>query len=88
MANKRSEIKKRLIEIYLLVSHMPHLTIDEDTRLSNDLLLSVTLQKGLAHTYTRISESYGGKRVSIPEIEKVKTVKDVIELILSKLSES
>ena len=77
----RTTIKEEVTHVLAAVSNLPVDEISESDSLKNDLLLSAAMINALAHPYTLISQSYGGRRITIIEAGKLKTVKASIDLV-------
>ena len=77
----RSEITRKVVNLFSVVSYRSESQITEETRLQQDLLLSSTLRGGLAHSYTAISKHYGGARITILEARELATVRACIDLL-------
>ena len=82
----REEIKDRLMKLFSVVSNMDNSTIKETSSLKDDLLLSSSLISALAHSYTQISESYGGKKITIATASDLETVGDAIDLVHERVN--
>lgn len=58
--------------------------VKESDNLRTKLLLNENVIKGLADTLSKVTQSYGGKKITIKEIQKCKTVGAVISLTFVK----
>ena len=77
----RATIKSKVVRILSAVSNKPASKIQETDSLKNKLLLSAAMIKALAHPYTQVSRFHGGKRITISEAAKLKTVGKSIDLV-------
>lgn len=76
---ERNEIARFVIALLEAVSHMGGISEQDDLR--SDLLLTTLMLRALAPTYTRISESYGGLRITQAEAVSQRLVADSIDLV-------
>lgn len=75
----RGAIKKEVVKVMEHVSR--HSPISEDNKLWEDLGMGSILRKALAVPYTRLSEEYGGLRITMSEAEELTTVRESIDLV-------
>ncbi|MCW5206471.1 hypothetical protein VU08_06035 [Desulfobulbus sp. F5] len=85
----REDVKKKAVHLLAVVANMPEregeIYDNEELSLSDDLLLAQEMIGALAVSYTKISQKFGGDKVVLHEAVACKTVKNVIDLILSKI---
>jgi len=77
----REEVKPKVVEKIASVVHRQPAEIKEEDKLFEDLGMGPTVRKAMALPYTKISEEFGGSRVSQSDAGNLKTVAASIDLV-------
>lgn len=83
----RDEVKPKVIQKIADKVLKDPSEIQETQRLEIDLGMTLLLRQSMADPYTKISQSFGGKPISIEGAGKLETVAASIDLVLSRANE-